>query len=158
MPAFRTINQHAIRSGEHFSSSILRFETADVESSYREEVEVLDPSNYLPHGKNISIDKDIVKSDMEENVHAFFPSAYLPKGEFDLAIADYTKAIELNPEGSGVYGNRGIVWLILQNWHNAREDIAAAKRIGLDVSTWFHKLYKSVENFERIIEAELTSL
>ena len=82
-------------------------------------------------------------------------SAYLPKGEFDHAIADYTKAIELNPESADVYGNRGIVWLVLQNWDNARVDMAAAKRIGLDVSTWFHKFYKSVADFERIIDAKL---
>ena len=33
--------------------------------------------------------------------------------------------------------------------------MAAAKRIGLDVNTWFHKLYKSVADFERIIDAKL---
>ena len=82
-------------------------------------------------------------------------SAYLPKGEFDLAIADYTKAIELNPESADVYGNRGIVWLVLQNWDNARADLASAKRIGLDVADWFHKLYKSVEDFEQIIDTKL---
>ena len=74
VPAFRTINQHAIRSGEQFSLSLLRFETTDGELSYREEVETPDPSNYPPDGKNVSIDKDIVRSDMEENVHAFFPA------------------------------------------------------------------------------------
>lgn len=82
-------------------------------------------------------------------------SAYLPKGEFDLAIADYTKAIQLNPESADVYGNRGIVWLVLQNWDNARADLAAAKRIGLDIADWFHKLYKSVADFERIIDTKL---
>ncbi len=82
-------------------------------------------------------------------------SAYLLKGEFDHAIADYTKAIELNPESADVYGNRGIVWLILQNWDNARADLTAAKRIGLDVSTWLHKLYKSIADFERIIGTKL---
>ena len=82
-------------------------------------------------------------------------SAYFYKWLFDFAIADYTKAIDLNPESADVYGNRGIVWLVLQNWDNARADIAAAKRIGLDVSTWFHKLYKSVADFERIIDAKL---
>ena len=30
-----------------------------------------------------------------------------------------------------------------------------AKRIGLDVADWFHKLYKSVADFERIIDAKL---
>ena len=82
-------------------------------------------------------------------------SAYFYKLLFDSAIADYTKAIELDPKSADVYGNRGIVWLILQNWDNARADIAAAKRIGLDVRTWFHKLYKNVADFERIIEAKL---
>ena len=82
-------------------------------------------------------------------------SAYVYKGELDFAIADYTKAIELDPDSADVYGNRGIVWLVRQNWDNAREDLAAAKRIELDVSTWFHKLYKSVEDFERIIDAKL---
>ena len=82
-------------------------------------------------------------------------SAYFYKWLFDFAIADYTKVIELDPKSADVYGNRGIVWLILQNWDNAREDLAAAKRIGLDVSTWFHKLYKNVADFERIIDTKL---
>jgi tetratricopeptide (TPR) repeat protein len=82
-------------------------------------------------------------------------SAYFCKGEFDFAIADYTKAIEMDPDSSVVYCNRGLVWLVLQNWDNAMADMASAKRIGLDVSTWFHKLYKSVADFERIIDAKL---
>lgn len=82
-------------------------------------------------------------------------SAYFYKSLVDFAIADYTKAIELDPKSADVYGNRGIVWLILQNWDNAKTDIAEAKRIGLDVSTWFHKLYKSVADFERIIGTKL---
>ncbi len=82
-------------------------------------------------------------------------SAYFYRWLFDFAIADYTKAIELDPKSADVYGNRGIVWLVLQNWDNARADLAAAKRTGLDVSTWFHKLYESVRDFEQIIDAKL---
>ena len=82
-------------------------------------------------------------------------SAYFCKGEFDRAIADYTKAIELDPDSGEVYCNRGLVSLVLQNWDNAKADIAAAKSIGLDVSTWFHKLYESVADFERIIDTKL---
>ena len=82
-------------------------------------------------------------------------SAYFYKWLFDLAIADYTKAIELDSESADVYGNRGIVWLVLKNWDKARADLAAAKRIGLDVSTWFHKLYESVADFEQIIDTKL---
>ena len=82
-------------------------------------------------------------------------SAYFCKGEFDLAIADYTKAIELDPDSGEVYCNRGLAWLVLQDWNKARADIASAKRIGLDVVDWFHKLYKSVADFERIIDTKL---
>ena len=82
-------------------------------------------------------------------------SAYFCNGEFDLAIADYTKAIKLDPDSGEVYCNRGLAWLVLQDWDKARTDLAAAKRIGLEVSTWFHKLYKSVADFERIIDAKL---
>ena len=82
-------------------------------------------------------------------------SAYFCKGEFDHAIADYTKAIAMEPNSGELYCNRGLVWLVLQNWDKASEDIASAKRVGLDVIDWFHKLYKSVSDFERIINAKL---
>lgn len=82
-------------------------------------------------------------------------SAYFSKGEFDFAIADYTKAIELDPASGELYCNRGLAWLVLQNWDKASEDIAFAKRVELDVTGWFHKLYKSVADFERIIGIKL---
>ena len=82
-------------------------------------------------------------------------SAYFPKGEFDLAIADYTKAIELNPSNADVYCNRALVWLVLQNWDKAKADLAFAKHIGLDIGAWFHNLYKSVSDFERIVDFKL---
>ncbi len=82
-------------------------------------------------------------------------SAYFCKGEFDLAIADYTKAIKLDPDSGEVYCNRGLVWLVLRDWNKASADIASAKRIGLDIVNWFHKVYKSVADFERIIDAKL---
>lgn len=88
--SFRTVNQHAIRSGELFSLSLLRFETTHGESFYCENVGELDPSNYPPdfksrfnsvwdclegeEDKKVSIDKDIVRSEMEESAHAFFPA------------------------------------------------------------------------------------
>ena len=88
--AFRTINQHAIRSGEQFSLSLLRFESIGRESCYCEKIGEFAPSNYPPDfksrfdsvwdylpgedGKNVSTDEDIVRSDTEENAHAFFPA------------------------------------------------------------------------------------
>ena len=87
---FRNINQHAIRSGEDFSLSLLRFKATDGDPSYCEKVGVLDPAIYsldfksmfdsvwdcLQSGddKTVSIEEDIAKAEMEENAHAFFPA------------------------------------------------------------------------------------
>ena len=89
-PYFRAINQHAIRSGEKFSLSLLRFETTDGEPCYCEKVGRLDPSNYssdlkstfdsvwdslqAEDGKTVSIDENIISSEMEENAHVYFPA------------------------------------------------------------------------------------
>ncbi len=79
VPNFRSLNNHAIRSGEQFSLSLLRFVTADVESTYCEKVGVLESSNYSSElksrfdsvwdclnrddDKSVSIDRVIVRSD-----------------------------------------------------------------------------------------------
>ena len=89
-PYFRAINQHAIRSGEKFSLSLLRFETTDGEPCYCEKVGMLDSSNYssglkstfdsvwdslqAEDGKTVSIDENIITSEMEENAHVYFPA------------------------------------------------------------------------------------
>ena len=89
-PYFRSINQHAIKSGEDFSLSLLLFKTTDGESCcYSEKVGVLDSSNYTDFkstfewvwntlqggdSKTVSIDENIVRSEMEENAYAFFPA------------------------------------------------------------------------------------
>lgn len=88
--SFRSIKQHAIKSGEQFSLSLLRFETTVGESCYCEKVGELDPSDYPSEfksqfdsvwdcldgedGKKVSINEDDVRSEIEENAHAFFPA------------------------------------------------------------------------------------
>ena len=58
---------------------------------------------------------------------------YVGKGDFDLAIKDYTTAIELNPQLAPVYYNRGEVWLRLKKWKEAKVDLTAAKDMGVDI-------------------------
>ena len=86
--SFRSVNRHAIRSGQQFSLSLLRFETTDDESCYCEKVGELDSSNYHSDfksrfdsvwdcldgedDKKVSINEDTVRSEIKENVHAFF--------------------------------------------------------------------------------------
>ncbi|MCD6490504.1 MAG: tetratricopeptide repeat protein [Thermodesulfobacterium sp.] len=54
--------------------------------------------------------------------------AYLYKGEYDLAIKDFNKAIELNPNLAVVYNNRGLAYAALKQWEWARLDLTSAIR------------------------------
>ena len=43
-------------------------------------------------------------------------------GNYQGAIVDYTKAIEINPQYAGVYSNRGVANLILEDYQGAIDD------------------------------------
>ncbi|MFH1227874.1 MAG: tetratricopeptide repeat protein [Planctomycetota bacterium] len=49
-------------------------------------------------------------------------SAYDDKGDLDQAIADYTKAIELNPNYANAYHNRGIAYASKEDYQKAITD------------------------------------
>lgn len=55
------------------------------------------------------------------------------KGEVDLAIEDYTKAIELKPDYAEAYYYRGGSWLRLGEWEKARSDIKTAREMKMDI-------------------------
>ncbi len=117
----------------------------------------------VAYGKNRAFDRAIadytkaieLSSDNTNKAYCNRGAAYFCTGEFDLALEDYTTALGINPHDTLVYFNRALVWLCLQNWNKAKADLVAAERRGLDVSELFHTLYKSVADFERIIDAQL---
>ena len=74
---------------------------------------------------------------------------YFPKGEFHLAIKDYTKAIEQDPDFAEIYNDRAIVWLYLQKWQEAKADLTVAKTMRVDIVSEFHNRYESVTDFEQ---------
>ena len=49
------------------------------------------------------------------------------KSDFDCAIADYTKAIDLKPDFAEAYYNRGEARLYLQEWEDAQSDLTVAR-------------------------------
>ena len=55
---------------------------------------------------------------------------YANKREYDLALADWTKAIDLDPEDAGVYRNRGTAYLFKGDFDSAIQDLN--KAIDLD--------------------------
>ena len=67
-------------------------------------------------------------------------------GEFQLAIEDYTKAIELNPEYADAYYRRSKTWLHLGEVEKAKSDMKSASSIGIDSAT---ALDETLRNYKR---------
>ena len=90
-PYFRVIHPRAIRSGQPFSLSLLRFEANDDNLYYCEKSGILDPAADFPdvkpvfaqvcnwsaeeNHKDVSVNKEIVKTEMQNGAHAFFPAS-----------------------------------------------------------------------------------
>jgi tetratricopeptide (TPR) repeat protein len=53
-------------------------------------------------------------------------TAYASKKEYDRAIADYTKAIEIDPQHVGAYNDRGIAYTNKGDYENAIADVTRA--------------------------------
>ena len=56
---------------------------------------------------------------------------YNEKGQWDKAIAEYNKAIELNPEYADAYNNRGLAYLDLAQFDHGCQDLQKACELGL---------------------------
>ena len=76
-------------------------------------------------------------------------AAYYQRGEFDRAIENFTKAIELNSNYAAAYNNRGTVQLQLREWEEAKSDLTVARAMGINIIAMFLNDYASVSDFER---------
>ena len=59
---------------------------------------------------------------------------YSDKDEYDRAIADYTKAIALNPDDADTYYNRAITYSIKRDYQKAWVDVRTCRRLGGQVN------------------------
>ena len=57
---------------------------------------------------------------------------YYLKGEYDSAIVDYTKAIELNPDYAEAYNNRGVAYHLKKEYDSAIIDFSKAIELNPD--------------------------
>ena len=60
--------------------------------------------------------------------------AEIIKGNVNQAIADYTKAIEINPNDGEAYNNRAVMYLGVKEYAKAKEDVHKAQALGYGVS------------------------
>ena len=79
--------------------------------------------------------------------------AYYKKGEYKRAIEDYNLAIKR--DYTDAYYNRGEAWLHLREWIKAKEDLIAAKKMGVDIVAAFRNDYRNVDAFERANQVKL---
>ena len=86
-----------------------------------------------------------------ENVKAYNVRAltYANKGNFNLAIDDYSRAIKVDPDDGEAHYYRGDMRLHLREWEKAKSDLADAEDKGIDIVAQFHKLHKSIADFEQ---------
>ena len=59
--------------------------------------------------------------------------SHAQNGEIELAIADYSKAIELKPDFAEAYYCRGGALLRLGKHEKAKSDLTTVRKMGLDV-------------------------
>ncbi len=64
------------------------------------------------------------------------------KGEIDLAIEDYTKAIELKSDYADAYYCRSKAWLHLGEEEKAKSDMTTASDIGINITTALDELLR----------------
>ena len=83
-----------------------------------------------------------------------FAYSLISKSMINFAIADYNKAIELDPNHSITYFSRGLMKIDQREWDEARADFAKTKTLGFDLSRYFNGL-GGMQIFDPLIIDEL---
>ena len=71
--------------------------------------------------------------------------AHSKNGGYDLAIADYTKAIELKPDYADAYYSRSKAWLRLGDQEKAKSDMTTASNIGINSTTALDEILRNYD-------------
>ncbi len=71
--------------------------------------------------------------------HTIRGIAYAEKGQYDQAISDFNKALEINPRYATAYYNRGIAYKDKGQYDKAWEDVHKAQDLGHKIHPGFLK-------------------
>jgi tetratricopeptide (TPR) repeat protein len=63
--------------------------------------------------------------------------AYEEKGQYDLAISDYNKALEINPRFTDAYYNRGVTYYYKREYEKSWKDVKKAQSLGYQIDPEF---------------------
>jgi tetratricopeptide (TPR) repeat protein len=59
------------------------------------------------------------------------------KGQYDQAISDCTKALEINPRNAAAYNNRGIAYFHKREYEKSWKDVEKAQSLGYQIQPKF---------------------
>jgi len=90
--------------------------------------------------RNILDDNNLAKSYNNRGL------TYSKLGNYEDAIADYTRAIRIDPDYANAYGNRGVAYNELGNYKDAIDDYTKAIRIDPDYASAYKNRGISKEN------------
>jgi tetratricopeptide (TPR) repeat protein len=71
------------------------------------------------------------------------------KGDHDKALADFNKAIELNPNYALAYNNRGIAYFNKRDYEKAWDDVRKAQKLGCKVHPKFLKALRQASGRQK---------
>jgi tetratricopeptide (TPR) repeat protein len=77
------------------------------------------------------------------------PFAYAAKGEYDLAISDCSKTIEVNLRYAKVYNNRAVAYYCKGEYDKAWEDVRNVHSLGYQVKSGFLKALREASGREK---------
>jgi len=60
-------------------------------------------------------------------------NAYIEKGQYDKAVFDYNKALEINSKDPQVFFNRGVAYYSIQEYDKSWADIKKAQDLGYQI-------------------------
>ena len=75
--------------------------------------------------------------------------AYLNKGQFDRAISNFTKAIEVNPKFAMTYNNRAVCCFYKKEYDNAWNNVKKAQALGYQIHPKFLKMLREASGRDK---------
>lgn len=103
--------------------------------------------------KSVLWKKKMTKKQEKKSAETYYNRglAHSKKGELELAIAAYTKAIELKSDYADAYYCRSKVWLRLGEEEKAKSDMKIASNIGINIKTTINETLKNYDRAWKIL-------